>query len=195
MKGWAGMGQAKDVTRVWCWAPGYLCPDRADAAGMEEVTGFKARAVALSAAEVAPTEIGRKHGLTRAWGPKAKIEPLFCAEASPCEVWATYDDGSAAVAVRRTRTGHDVFVGVPQLTPELVHALAKLAGVHCYTAPGPALWAANGYLSVQAHTNGTVRFDTGRKGPVTDALNGTALGKGPQVELNLEAGEVRVLRY
>jgi hypothetical protein len=103
--------------------------------------------------------------------------------------------GTPAVAVRRTKAGHDVFVGVPQLTPELVHALAGLAGVHCYTRPGPALWAANGYLSVQALTNGVVRFDTGRKGPVTDALDGKAIGAGPEVELKLEAGDVRVLRY
>ena len=104
-------------------------------------------------------------------------------------------DGSPAVAVRRTPTGHDVFVGVPQLTPELVHALAKLAGVHCFTEPGPALWAANGYLSVQAQTNGIVRIDTGRKGPVADALDGQRLGNGPTVELNMDAGDVRVLKY
>jgi hypothetical protein len=193
--GWCGLGRNSDVTRVWCWAPGYLYPDRTDAAGIEEVTGFKARAVTLSAAEVAPTEIGRKHGLTRAWGPKAKIEPLLSVEAAPDEVWATYSDGSAAVAVRRTRTGHDVFVGVPQLTPELAHALAKLAGAHCYTAPGPALWAANGHLSLQAQTNGVIRIDTGRKGPICDALDGLPLGSGPHVELNMDAGDVRVIKY
>jgi len=193
--GWLGLGHGSDVTRVWCWAPGYLFPDRADAAGVQAVTGFKARAVALPTSEVAPTEAGRKHGLDKPWGPKVKIEPLFLVEAPPTEVWATYSDGSPAVAVRRTRAGHDVFVGVPQLTPELAHALAKLAGVHTYAQPGPALWAANGYLSVQAQTNGVVRFNTGRKGPVTDALDGAKVGDGPTVELNLEAGEVRVLRY
>jgi hypothetical protein len=103
--------------------------------------------------------------------------PLFTVEATDEEVWATYADGSPAVAVRRSGNGHDVFVGVPQLTPELVHALARLAGVHCYTAPGPALWAANGHLSIQAHTNGAVRIDTGRRAHVTDALDGTALAK------------------
>ena len=49
--------------------------------------------------------------------------------------------------------------------------------------------------SVQAQTNGVVRIDTGRKGPVSDALDGKKVGDGPAVELNLEAGEVRVLRY
>ena len=187
--GWFGLGRGSDVTRVWCWAPGVL------AGGAETVTGFRTALKSLASAEVTPTEVGRAHGLERTWGPKAKIEPLFCAEAAPDEVWATYADGSPAVAVRRTRTGHDVFVGVPQLTPELVQALAKLAGVHCYSEPGPALWAANGYLSVQAQTNGVVRLDTGRKGPVTDALDGQRLGSGPRMELKMDAGEVRVIQY
>lgn len=195
LTGWFGFGRGAAVTRVWCWAPGYLYPDRADVAGIEEVTGFKARAISLPTAEVTPTDVGRQNGLSRAWGPKAKIEPLFSVEASPDEVWATYSDGSAAVAVRRSRAGVDVFVGVPQLTPELTHALAARAGVHLFTNPGPALWAAEGYLSVQAHTNGPVLFDTGHKGPVCDALDGLRLGTGPHVEVNMEQGEVRVLRF
>lgn len=195
VSGWFGAGHASEVTRVWCWAPGYLYPDRADVAGIKEVTGFTAKAVKLPTAEVAPTELGRRHGLALAWGPKVKIEPLFSVEAEADEVWATYTDGSPAVAVRRSQAGLEVFVGVPQLTPELVQAVAKESGVHLFTKPGPALWAANGYLSVQAHTNGVVCFDTGRKGAVTDAIDGMKLGIGPVVELPMEAGDVRVLRY
>ena len=195
VKGLFGAGHATDVTRVWCWAPGYLYPGHADVAGIKEVTGFTAKAVKLPAAEVTPTELGRKYGLVRAWGPKVQIQPLFSVEAAPEEVLATYSDGSPAVAMRRSKAGLDVFVGVPQLTPELVHAIAKVSGVHLFTQPGPALWAANGYLSVQAHTNGPVLFDTGCKQPVGDALDGTRVGTGPRVELNMEQGEVRVLRY
>ena len=194
LEGWFGAGHATDVTRVWCWAPGYLYPDHADAAGIRDVTGFTAKAVTLPTADVKPTELGRKHGLAQTWGPKTKIEPLFSVEAKPDEVWATYSDGSPAVALRRTAAGLDVFVGVPQLTPELVHALAKASGVHLFTQPGPALWAANDYFSVQAHTNAPVLFDTGCQQPVCDALDGALLGTGPHLELNMEQGEVRVLR-
>ncbi len=181
------------TVRVWCWAPGYLRPDRADLGGIADVTGFKARPADVETAQATPTARGRQHGLTQAWGPVAKVRPLFTVEAADDEVWATYTDGSPAVAIRRAAQGHDVFVGVPQLTPELVHALARLAGVHCYTAPGPALWAANGHLSIQAHTDGAVRIDTGRQNRVTDALDGTELGNGPVITLHMQPGEVRVL--
>lgn len=188
--GWFG---AKGPVRVWCWAPGYLRPERTDLGGIAEATGFTAHPADVETAQAAPTALGRQHGLTQPWGPAVRIVPLFTVEAADEEVWATYADGSPAVAVRRTGNGHDVFVGVPQLTPELVHALARLAGVHCYTAPGPALWAANGHLSIQAHTNGAVRIDTGRRTRIADALDGTALGKGPVITLDMQPGDVRVL--
>lgn len=186
---------ASDVMRVWCWAPGYLYEDRVDVAGIQEVTGFRAKPAALPTAKATPTELGRQHGLTEAWGPPAKIEPLFSVEAGSDEVWASFADGSPAVAVRRSKAGYDVFVGVPQLTPELVHGLAQLAGVHLYAKPGVALWAANGYLSVQAHTNASVVLDSGSLGLVSDALDGTALGQGPFVKLAMKQGEVRVLSF
>ncbi|MDD4102293.1 MAG: hypothetical protein PHU80_06640, partial [Kiritimatiellae bacterium] len=191
LTGWFG---AKGSVRVWCWAPGYLRPDRADISGIAEVTGFSARPADVATAQTTPTALGRSHGLTNSWGQAAQIKPLFTVEAAPEEVWATYADGSPAVAVRRAGKGHDVFVGVPQLTPELVHSLARLAGVHCYTAPGTSLWAANGLLSVQSHTNSVWRIDTGRRRRVADALDGTTLGKGPLINLDMRQGEVRVLR-
>jgi len=196
LSGWMGVAHATDTTRVWCWAPGYLYPDRADSAGIREVTGFQAKEVTLPTAVATPTSLGRKHGLAQAWGPQAPIRPLFCVEAAAAdEVWATYSDGSPAVALRRSKAGLDLFVGVPQLTPELLHAAARRSGVHLFTQPGPALWAAEGHLSVQAHTNGPVLFDTGRRQPVCDALDGSAVGAGPRVTLDMKPGEVRVLRY
>jgi len=195
LAGWLGADDDSGLTRVWCWAPGYLYPDRADVRGIREVTGFEARVVTLPTAEVTPTALGALKGLKEAWGPKRPICPLFAVEATADEVLATYSDGSPAVALRRSGAGLDVFVGVPQLTPELVHAIAAEAGVHLFTRPGPALWAAEGCLSIQAQTEGPVRLDTGCGRKVFDALDDTPLGQGPAVDLEMRQGEVRVLRY
>jgi beta-galactosidase len=183
------------ATRVWCWAPGYIYPNRQDSAGIAEVTGFSARPVSLPSAEVTPTGVGRQMGLSTAWGPKAAVQPLFAVEARPEETWATYSDGSPAVAVRRTANGLDAFVGTPRLTPELLRALAKLTGVHLFTGPEAAVWAAEGHLSIQAHRGGPLTVDVGRTTLVRDALDGQPVGRGPRVILPFEQGEVRVLRY
>jgi hypothetical protein len=186
--------RAPGIVRAWCYAPGYLYPDRADVAGIKEVTGFAAKAANVPTAEATPTVAGRKLGLVTPWGPKRLIRPLFSATASADETLARYSDGTPAVAVRRSAKGIDVFIGVPQLTPELVRALAKLAGVHLFTEGKATVWAAEGYISLQAHETGPLVLNTGRPGKIVDALDGKALGDGPLVTLTLKKGQVRVIR-
>lgn len=187
--------RVSDATRVWCYAPGYLYPDRADVAGIAETTGFDARAVEPASAVVTPTAAGLALGLTKPWGVASPIRPLFAVEATPEETLATYEDGSPAVALRRGAHGIDVFLGTPALSSELIRALARVAGVHLYTQRDAAVWATDGLLSVQVHEAGPLTIDTGIVGPVTDALSGESLGEGPTVTLELAQGEVRVLRF
>ena len=151
------------VVRAWCYAPGYVYPDRADVAGIKEVTGFEAKPANVTTAEAMPTEAGKKLGLLAPWGPKHSIHPLFSVRASTDETLATYSDGTPAVAVRRSPKGSDVFVGVPQLTPELIRALAKVAGVHLFTTGKATVWAAEGYVSLQAHETGPLMLNVGRR--------------------------------
>jgi hypothetical protein len=202
------------TTRVWCWAPGFMYPDRQDVTGIGDVTGFKAHLVNLSSAQVTPTEEGRKRGLLAPFGPRAAIQPLFAVEARPEDTWATYADGSVAVAVRRhsrgggasetassaggasvVDTGWDVFVGTPRLTPELLRAAAKLASLHLFTEANAPVWAAEGYLAIQAHTPGPITVDVGQAVPVFDALDNKPLGDGPRVRVPFNQGETRLLRY
>jgi hypothetical protein len=183
------------ITRVWCYAPGYLLPDRADVAAMREVTGFAHKSVSHETAVVTPTPAGKALGLGEPWGPQKRVQPLFAAEAAPAETLATYADGSAAVTLRKGERGVDVFVGVPQLTPALVRALAKVAGVHLFTTDDVALWAADPHLSIHAVKDGPITVYTGRSQPVLDALDGSAVGQGPEFKLDIRAGETRVLRY
>ncbi|MGD0088881.1 MAG: hypothetical protein ABSE73_03080 [Planctomycetota bacterium] len=187
-------GNEPGPVRVWCYAPGYLYPDRMDVAGIKELTGFEAKEFAGASAEATPTEAGRKLGLTTPWGSKRAIRPLFSVTAAPDETLAAYTDGSPAVALRRSGMDHDVFVGVPKLTPELVRALARLARVHLFTDGNATVWAAEGYVSLQAHETGPLVIDTGKEGKVVDALDGRTLGDGPRITLTLQKGETRVLK-
>ena len=182
-------------TRVWCYAPGYLGPDGTNIEAMNKVTGFVCRKVTPDTAVATPTEMGRELGLTEPWGLNTGIEPLFAVEAAPEEQIATYPDGNTAVAVRATDQGTDVFVGVPQLTPMLVRALARIAGVHLFADGTASVWVADPYLSVHALADGIVTLHTGRAGVILDALNGSELGDGPDLPLQMRRGETRVIRY
>ncbi len=183
------------TTRVWCWAPGWLTEEGTSLDAMEALTGFACRQVSPTTARVTPTEAGMALGLEEPWGPEARITPLFAVEAGREDVLATWEDGSPAVALRRSPGGLEVFVGVPQLTPELIRALARLTGVHLFADADVNVWAAEPYLSLHALEDGPVHLDTGRSRPVLDALDGTGLGQGPTLTLPMRAGETRVLRY
>jgi len=190
------------TTRVWCYAAGLLDKtrrtdksDQADPQLLSRLTGFTLRPVNVDTTVVTPTESGRKQGLAQPWGPDKKITPLFTVEANASETWATFADGSPAVAVRRGKAGTDVFVGVPQLTPELVRALARIAGVHLFAQSDVSVWAAEGYLLLHALSDGSLSINTGRQGQVSDALTGKALGAGPRLELSMHRGETWLLKY
>jgi len=183
------------VTRVWCYAPGYLLPDRADVAAMTEVSGFQHRKVELDTPASTPTDEGRKLGLTQAWGPEVRIAPLFSVVTRKGDtVLATYPDSSPSVVVRRGRNRADVFIGTPRLTSELVRVLARIAGAHLYTSVDAAVWAHAPFLSIHAVTDGPLAIDTGSAAPITDAFSSQAFGPGPKIELPIRAGETRVLR-
>ena len=179
-----------DVTRVWCWAP------------PEEATGFALRPVAADRLEAQATERGRVAGLDAVWKCETtkRIAPLYAvADARPDEVWATWPDGSAAVAVRRNPggAGHSVFCGIPWLTPRFVAAVCRLGGAHAYLPEdrvGKAVvWPGNGFVTVQSHEAATFAIDTGFAGGVYDALTGERVSDGPKATLRFAAGDVRVL--
>jgi hypothetical protein len=50
-------------------------------------------------------------------------------------------------------------------------------------------------VALHASQDGLLALDTGRRGPIYDALTGHFLGAGPSVTLSLKKGETRVIRH
>jgi hypothetical protein len=189
-----------DVTRVWCWAPGYLTPGGKDVGGIEALTGFKGKALAPTDGSATATEEGRRRGLPERLAAKDKhpFVDLFGVEATDAETWARFEDGTPAIAVRKNAFGgNEVFLGTPACPPELVRALADLAGVHRYVKAGnAAIWAAEGWLSAMAdERGGKVTFDTGVAGPVKDFFTGENIADGPVFTLDMAPGETRLFKF
>lgn len=199
--------------RVWCWAAGAQDESGAtDLARMGRLNGFRmARrdGTADSRTLAHATSVGLSNGLKkdRWYGTKGATGLSFCAaDAKPEEVWATYPDGQAALAVRADAFGGgDIFLGVPELAPEMVRAFASLAGAPCHLARedvGKAcVWAARGtdespdagVFAIQAMQDATIRLQLAGWRDVRDALTGEPVGSGPVLPLELRQGEVRVL--
>ena len=188
------------VTRVWCWAPGYLTPAGKDAGGIETLTGFKGKALAPTTGHATATAEGQRRGLPErlATDEKRPFVDLFGVAATDAETWARFEDGTPAIAVRKNaHGGNEVFLGTPACPLELVHALADLAGVHRYVKDGrAAIWAAAGWLSAMAdEQGGKVTFDTGVSGPVRDFFTGENVADGPVFTLDMAPGETRLFEF
>jgi hypothetical protein len=181
--------------RVWCYAPGYQEPDRVSIDAMTELTGFRMKRLSGVAAKAEPTEAGKRLGLTEGLGAAGPIEPLFAAiDAKPEETLATYADGSAAIALRRTAEGLSLFVGPPGLTSELLRLAARQAGVHLYTQADCNVYANGPYVVLHASQDGPLELDMGKPLPIQDLLNEKVIGQGPTISLTLKKGDTRVLR-
>jgi beta-galactosidase len=120
---------------------------------------------------------------------------LFAAaDATADETLATYPDGSAAVALRRTDDGASLFIGPPGLTSELLRLAARQAGVHLVTQTDCNVYANGPLLILHAAQDGPTEIDTGASGLIQDLLTGQTIGQGPKLSLPLKTGETRVLR-
>jgi len=188
---------APDVTRVWCWAPAAISPMGLDLAQMKRVTGFAFKRVAGFGRAVRSTPTGRAAGLPDEWANmwKRGIAPRFAVEPEPGdEVWATWEDGSAAVVVRPHGTGNEVFFGSVEMPREFLAALVKRAGVFVSLEhPERAtLWRADGALALQALEDGEQTLLFPAPTTVKDGLTGEVLGKGvTRLPISLRKGEVR----
>jgi hypothetical protein len=180
--------------RLWCYAPGYFEDYRIVPEAMRELTGFDLQLVSVAKAWATPTELGRKLGLTKAFGVERPVRPLFAAtDAKPEETLAIYPDGSPAIALRRQPDGWSLFVGVPGLTSELLRLAARQAGVHLFTQVDCNVQANGPFVAVHAAQDGPLELDLGSAGAVHDAMNGESLGDGPRFTRPFKRGETRVL--
>ena len=183
------------TTRAWCHAPGYVRPTGFDLKGITSLTGFEVKPIQLQSAEATPTADGKELGITKPWGPRTPVTPLFAVVPSAGDrILATFSDRSPALVLRTSRTGTDVYLAVPALTSELLRALARIAGVHLYTQVDAAVWADGNLTSIHVPTDGPLEVAMPHAGTVTDIYSGRTFGAGPTVTIPARKGETLMLR-
>jgi len=188
------LAATRGSTRVWCYAPGYQEPDATSLEAMRELTGFQLVRVTPASAHATPTPQGKQLGLTGSLGVEAPVNPLFAAQdATVEETLATYTDGSAAIAMRRSADGVSLFVGPPGLTSELLRLTARASGVQLFTESDCNVYANGPYLVLHASQDGPLYVETGAAGPIRDLLDGNVIGQGPKISLPIKKGETRIL--
>ncbi|MGL4594670.1 MAG: hypothetical protein ACRCUY_08085, partial [Thermoguttaceae bacterium] len=190
---------ATTATDIWLSAPGFLDTKKGGSLEtMRELIGFNMKRVENVNAWCEPTELGNQLGLTKGFGAKNPMQPLFAVvDAKPDEILATYPDGSAAVVMRTNPATKKTtyFVGPPGATTELFRLAAEKAGVHLFTKTDCNVYANGNVLVVHAAVDGPTEIDFGQNCRVTDLLTGEEVGDGPKWTIPLRRGETRVWKY
>ena len=187
------LAATRNGVNVWCYAPGYQDDAAVSLDGMSELTGFQMKQIGNVRAWAAPTKAGEKLGLHEPFGTKEMIDPLFTAsDATPDETLATFSDGSAAVALRRTATGASLFVGAPALSSEIMRLAARLGSAHLFTQVDCNIYANGPYVILHGAQDGALDFDSGQDVEIVDGITQISLGR-RKISLPMKKGETRIL--
>ena len=153
----------RNCTILWQYAPGYLSESGNSLANMTDFTGLSFLKFDAPRASLAKRPDGRTIGNGIVFAPHFALEDAD-------ETIATYADGAAAVAVKKTGAATSVFAGVDYLNQDFIDELYRRAGVHVYSATHDPLEANENLVSLYAHSAGHKTVKLPRKTAVADVF-------------------------
>lgn len=187
--------QTGGKTVLSLYASGYADDDSLSTAGVENVTGMRLEAAKISLVKGAHVVItdylhpatqsvprGTRYGTSMEFGPV-----LWCddPEATPLgDLVATDASGGVftlckrgGLCVKRLAGWTSVWSAVPNLPPDLLRSIARMAGVHLYSDGNDAVNVGNGLLSLHAGYAGPRTIHLPHPSRITDALSGKCVAE------------------
>jgi hypothetical protein len=191
--------QGREVTVLWCYAPGFIRNGTAEVGHMAALTGLRLQRVAAAPAVITLTSpaLPLLADLTAlSFGAPYAMDPRFAVDDPQAETLGVYRDGGgvglASKVVDRCRS---VYCGATVLPPGLLRGLARQAGVHLYATRDDVLDANDAFVLLHTATAGDKTLTLPRPGDVVDVYTGTVVAQGVQQFTLHEAAETTRLFY
>jgi beta-galactosidase len=193
---------------LWLYAPGYVKGDTTGAANVSQVVGFDVQALdepGSTKLKLLPQLPSALAGLPpeQVFGDDQKPAPRFTVPAQTGVTPVGVYDGTAQVgfAMRDCGGWWSAFYGGLETSPEVLRALARLAGAHIYCDSNDTISGSPGFISIHAATAGpkTLRFP--RNVVLTDLITGQKLEPGSAAQrldehrFEMMKGETRLFGY
>ena len=163
------LAATRGSTRVWCYAPGYQETGRTSLDAMRELTGFQLAKVTSARPWPNRRPLAQKLGLHAIRSaPTPSIKPLFAAaDATAEETLATYPDGSAAIALRRTCRRTVAVCRRRRASPPSCLRLGRpeRPASTCSRSSDCNVYANGPYLVLHASQDGPLEIDAGAPRP------------------------------
>jgi hypothetical protein len=128
-----------------------------------------------------------------------RIQFGVCAIDDPnAEVLGVYKkNGVPALARKKMSGGGTLYYSGRNavLGPQLLHNLAKIAGIHTYSSPGNAVYVGNGVAAIHRLSTAEAVVDFGKEVLLLDPLSGKELGKMRYWKPQISPGECAAVCY
>jgi len=127
------------ATVLWCYAPGFIHEGRADVQNMEALTGIRlamidapssprTNIIDFTAPFCGPTLRSTTFGVEYAFAPL-----FYAVDEGATPIGAYCDTGKTSIAVKQVGVSTAIFCGSNKLSADLLHGVARTAGVHLYS--------------------------------------------------------------
>ncbi|MBU0608641.1 MAG: hypothetical protein KKI08_12200 [Armatimonadetes bacterium] len=188
---------------LWLYAPGYVSGDSAGAAHVSRVVGFDVQELAEPGSariKLLPTLPPGLAGLPpeQVFGPDRQIAPRFTAPEQMGVTPLGFYDGTEQVgfAMKQGGGGWSAFCGGLETSPEVLRALARLAGVHIFCDSNDIISGTKGFLSVHAAAAGAKALRFPQAVALTDLISGEKLTPAAREHrFEMAKGETRLFAY
>ena len=183
------------MTNIYMWRVGYIDKDerKFSLKTVEEATGFKVEELGEMEAEVFPTDVLKKEGITKKFG-NFKLPLLSPVLQKGDVVLATYKNGKPAIVVRKTGKYPQIFCGITVLSTELCKYFGKLAGVHHYVDNNAVASANGNYVGFNTTKDGKHTLTLKEEAEVFDVLEKKNLGRFKTKTFDLKMGDVKLFK-
>ncbi|MDO9465595.1 MAG: hypothetical protein Q7J67_09920 [bacterium] len=175
--------QSKDVTMMWCYAPGFIHDMKADLNNMKNLTGIefgmiKDKSSPLTDIVNFTNEFTSGNFNNTSYGAKYSFAPLFYVCDNEAEVLGVYRENKRpSFAVKNVNKSNSIFCGSNKISPDLLLSIAKGAGVHIYSDSLDFIDANEEFLMFHSAQGGQKTISLNKKSDVVDIFEGEVLFK------------------
>jgi beta-galactosidase len=188
---------------LWLYAPGYVNGDTSGAGNVSRVVGFSVQALdepGTAKVKLLPRLPATLTGLPpeQAHGDGRNPAPRFVVPAQPEVTPLGVYDGTQQVGFALGKSGGawSAFYGGLEASPEVLRALARLAGVHIFCDSNDVISGTRGFVSIHAATAGPKTLHFPQAVVLTDLISGVKLSPASREHtFEMTKGETRLWSY
>lgn len=180
---------------AWVWAQG-IADDTLSVANASSLCGIH---LALST-DAGVATITPQDGYGPAYGSESKFAPMVYPDDASTQTLGTLLSpaslaGKPGLAIKKNADWTTIYSASPRLSPEMIRAIARLAGVHVYANGNDPIYISHEYIGIHATGTGPKTITLPGPAKIIDCFTGKSVAENaPVFSVNMEANSTGIYR-